>query len=141
MSSSRSMGLLMKSSQPAWIPLIRSSRSCRAVTMTIGTSRVVSLPLSRRQTSKPSIPGIMTSRRMTSGRRSQTLSIACWPEEAFSTVQPWGVSIFSMTRRFVVSSSTARMCSGSANFGRFRFSMGHVLKDSPGRVNAREDGI
>jgi hypothetical protein len=72
-SAMSSTGLVRKSSAPASSPFTRSDGWSSAVTMITGMCRVRGSALSRRQTSKPSMPGIITSSRTTSARsRAQT---------------------------------------------------------------------
>ena len=58
-----STGLVRKSSAPASRPRTRSAGRSSAVTRMIGRWAVSGAALNRRQTSKPSMPGIITSRR------------------------------------------------------------------------------
>ena len=68
-------GLVRKSSAPASSPRTRSDGWSSAVTMTTGIWWVAGLDLSWRQTSKPSMSGIMTSSStMSHSARSQTAS-------------------------------------------------------------------
>src|ERR1700757_2348160 len=78
-------GLVRKSSAPASRPRRRLAVSDSAVTMTTGTSRVRRLAFSWRQTSNPSIRGIMTSRRITSGISVSAISRAVGPLYAVKT--------------------------------------------------------
>ncbi len=84
-SDTSSMGLVRKSSAPASSPVSRSRRPSSAVTMTTGMWRVAGSARSLRHTSKPSMPGIITSRRMMSGRSSTALFRAPGPSLAVST--------------------------------------------------------
>ena len=81
-SAAWSMGLVRYSSAPALSPVTTSCESVRAVTMMIGTNPNVESPFNRRQTSKPSIFGIMTSSRTTSGATSRATASALSPFSA-----------------------------------------------------------
>ena len=80
-----STGLVRKSSAPASSPCTLSEAWSSAVTMTTGTCRVLGALLMRRQTSKPSMPGIITSSSTTSTRSASSTSSASLPECAVST--------------------------------------------------------
>ena len=75
-------GLLRKSSAPASKAYTLSSTADSAVSITTGMKRVERLALSRRQTSKPSIPGIITSSTMQSGGSAATAASALSPSAA-----------------------------------------------------------
>jgi hypothetical protein len=60
-------GLLIKSSAPDFKQRARSSLAVRAVTMMMGTGCHLGMALIRWHASMPSIPGIITSSKMTSG--------------------------------------------------------------------------
>ena len=81
-------GFDRNSSAPASSPRIRSERSVCPVTSTTGVSRVAGSAFSRRQTSRPSTRGIVTSSRMTSGWWSRTASSAAAPSSALTTSWP-----------------------------------------------------
>ena len=102
----RLTGLEIKSSVPDSTPRSMSPSSVRAVTMMIGTSRVSGSLLSLRQTSKPLIRGIITSRRIRSGGRAATLSSASTPSTAVSTPQPSVSRYATSSSRFCSLSST-----------------------------------
>src|ERR1700722_5456499 len=110
-SSFRSMGLHRKSSAPALIPLMRSSVAVRPVISTTGVSRVSGALLMRRHTSKPSIPGIMMSRRIKSGRKVAHSAMAVRPSGASRTSKPSRRSRNSSAARAPISSSTIRIFS------------------------------
>ena len=78
-------GLVRKSSAPACRPLTRSRMSLSAVTMTTGICAVRAVFLIRRQTSNPSMPGIMTSSSTRSGISRATVSSAVGPSWAVRT--------------------------------------------------------
>ena len=78
-SATSSIGLVRKSSAPAFRPVSRSWRPSSAVTSTMGMWRVLASAFSRRQTSKPSMPGIITSSRMMSGWVSAAAVSAAGP--------------------------------------------------------------
>src|SRR5580700_5248317 len=75
-----------------------------------GTCASVLLRLRRRQVSKPSMPGISASMRMTSGMTFSTMESACSPSRATRTVMP-AASIASVSKRRVSgeSSTTSTM--------------------------------
>ena len=72
-------GLVRKSSAPASRPLMRSETWSSAVIMTTGMCEVDGSAFSRRQTSKPSMPGIITSSSTTSTLPFSQVSIASAP--------------------------------------------------------------
>ena len=78
-SASSSTGLVRKSSAPHSSPRNRSAGWSSAVTMTTGRCIVAGSALRRVQTSKPSMPGIMTSSRTMSARPSRQSSRASGP--------------------------------------------------------------
>ena len=80
-----SKGFDRKSSAPASSPFTLSDCLSSAVSMTTGTCRVAGFSFRRRQVSNPSIPGIMTSRRMMSGDSATAISMACSPFSASIT--------------------------------------------------------
>src|SRR6185437_7871232 len=102
-------GLERKSSAPASSPRTRSAASVSAVTITTGMSVVRASALSRRQTSNPSMRGIMTSSRMRSGRSSWAMRNAPSPSLAVSTLKYSLASLASRSLTFTSTSSTTRM--------------------------------
>ncbi len=84
-SASSSKGLDRKSSAPISRPLTRSARLSSAVTITTGMCAVAGASFSRRQTSKPSIPGNMTSSSTRSGLSVAASRIASSPVAASMT--------------------------------------------------------
>src|SRR5271169_466204 len=78
-------GLVTKSSAPASKPFTRSSTSERAVTMMTGMCSVAGSDLMRRQTSKPSISGSITSSKMMSGFSASIFASASNPSAAVLT--------------------------------------------------------
>ena len=104
-----STGLVRKSSAPASRALTRSSTSCSAVTMTTGMILASSSAFSRRTTSNPSIPGIMTSSRIRSGGDSAAFTSPSSPFRARSTAYPNGARRASISRRFRSSSSMTKI--------------------------------
>ena len=99
-------GLVRKSSAPASRPRRRLAVSESAVTMTTGTSTVRRLAFSWRQTSNPSIRGIMTSRRITSGSSVSAISRAVGPLYAVKTSKYSLDSFASSSFTFASTSST-----------------------------------
>src|SRR5216684_781887 len=102
-------GLVRKSSAPASSPVSRSAASDRAVTMTTGICAVVGSALSRRQTSKPSISGIMTSRRTRSGSSARHRRSAEAPSAALRTSKYSLASLAPSSLTLTSTSSTTRM--------------------------------
>ena len=84
-STTSDTGLVRKSSAPASSPRTRSAGLSSAVTITTGMKWVAGLDFSRRQTSKPSMSGIMTSSRMMSHSARAQISSASAPLVAVST--------------------------------------------------------
>src|SRR5437660_1893846 len=78
-------GLVKKSSAPASSPRTRSAGLSSAVIMTTGMKWVAGLDLSRRQTSKPSMSGIITSSRMMSHSAREQICSASSPLDAVRT--------------------------------------------------------
>ena len=78
-------GLVRKSSAPASSPRTRSAGLSSAVTMTTGMKCVAGLDFSRRQTSNPSMSGIITSSRMMSHSARVQIERASAPLDAVST--------------------------------------------------------
>src|SRR5215469_326787 len=109
-------GLERKSSAPASSPRTRSAASVSAVTITTGMSAVRASALSRRQTSKPSMRGIMTSSRMRSGRSSCAMRKAPSPSFAASTLKYSLASLASSSLTFTSTSSTTRMRADMPNY-------------------------
>src|SRR5688572_140885 len=84
-STTSDTGLVRKSSAPASSPRTRSAGLSSAVTITTGMKCVAGSDFSRRQTSKPSISGIMTSSRTMSHSAREQISSASAPLLAVST--------------------------------------------------------
>src|SRR6476661_9988641 len=102
-------GLVRKSSAPASSPRTRSAGLSSAVMITTGMKCVAGFDLSRRQTSKPSMSGIMTSSRMMShSARAQTAS-ASPPLDAVSTSKYSADSRASSNLTLAGTSSTTRI--------------------------------
>src|SRR5262245_16391740 len=76
--------------------------------MTIGMWAILGLDLMRRQTSKPSIPGIMTSSKTMSGSSAATRVNACSPLDAVRTSKYSAVSLASNNLTLERMSSTTR---------------------------------
>ena len=106
------IGLVRKSSAPASRPRIRSEGSDSAVTMMTGMCAVAGTLLIRRATSKPSMPGIITSSSTMSGGASAMLSSASCPLMAVTTSKYSASSFASRTRTFGSMSSTTRTRAG-----------------------------
>ncbi len=102
-------GLVRKSSAPASSPRTRSAGLSRAVTITTGMKCVTGLDFSRRQTSKPSMSGIMTSSRMMSHSARWQICSASAPLEAVSTSKYSAESRASSNLTLAGTSSTTRM--------------------------------
>src|SRR5687768_1749390 len=84
-STTSETGLVRKSSAPASSPRTRSDGESSAVTITTGMKCVAGFDFSRRQTSKPSMSGIMMSSRMMSHSARAAISNACLPFAAVIT--------------------------------------------------------
>ena len=84
-SMTSSIGLVRKSEAPDSRPWMRSPRPSSAVISTTGMWRVTGSSLSFRQTVKPSMPGIMTSSRIMSGRSRAAMARAVGPSIAVET--------------------------------------------------------
>src|SRR6476646_1627050 len=97
-------GLVRKSSAPASSPRTRSAGLSSAVMITTGMKCVAGFDLSRRQTSKPSISGIITSSRMMSHSAS-----ASPPLDAVSTSKYSADSRASSNLTLAGTSSTTRI--------------------------------
>ncbi len=63
---------------------------------------------SLRSSPKPSMPGIMTSRMIASGRTSRALSRAAAPLDAVCTSKPWNFKLTDRSSTMLASSSTTR---------------------------------
>jgi len=85
-SSVRLMGFEMKSSAPHAIARCTLARSVRAVTMTTGVVAPPGSARSRPSVSKPSMPGMRTSRRTRDGGPASKAASAARPLSASSTV-------------------------------------------------------
>ncbi len=110
-SSSSSRGLVRKASAPASRALTRLSRSARpAVRKTTGIELSPGSAFSRRQTSKPSMPGITMSSRITSGSALRASPIPSGPFRAVSTSHP-GRASPTTARRVVRLSALSSMAS------------------------------
>src|SRR3954451_19899999 len=84
-STTSDTGLVRKSSAPASSPRTRSVGLSSAVTITTGMKCVAGLAFNRRQTSKPSMSGIITSSRMISHSARAEIASASAPLHAVST--------------------------------------------------------
>src|SRR5712671_2107341 len=85
LSTTSDTGLVRKSSAPASSPRTRSAGLSSAVTITTGMKCVAGLAFRRRQTSKPSMSGIITSSRMMSHSARAQIASASAPLHAVST--------------------------------------------------------
>src|SRR5437588_686274 len=103
-------GLVRKSSAPASSPRTRSAGLSSAVIITRGMKWVAGLDLRRRQTSKPSMSGIITSSRMMSHSAREQICSASAPLEAVRT------SKYSADRR----ASRSFMLAGTSSTTRIR---------------------
>src|SRR5215203_3471459 len=101
-----SSGFVRNSSAPASRPLRRSPGWSSAVTMMTGRCAVSGAFLSRRQTSEPSMPGIMTSRRTMSHRPCSQSASASGPFIAVTTSKYSALSFVSSSLTFGKMSST-----------------------------------
>ena len=88
-----------------------SAESDFAVSMMMAQWLVRAFDRSRRHTSYPSSPGIITSRRTASGRIDSALATASWPSWATWTVNPSRLRLSSTYRAMSKSSSTTRTVS------------------------------
>ncbi len=102
-------GLVRKSSAPASRPCTRSEGASSAVTMTTGTWASSASAFMRRQTSKPSMPGIITSRRTRSGLWAEAAFSASGPLDAVTTSKYSAESLASSSFTLAAMSSTTRM--------------------------------
>src|ERR1700690_1927537 len=102
-------GLVRKSSAPASRPRTRSAGLSSAVTMTTGMKWVAGLDFSRRQTSKPSMSGIMTSSRMMSHSARAQMASASAPLDAVRTSKYSAESRASNSLTLAGTSSTTRI--------------------------------
>ena len=89
-SATSDTGLVRKSSAPASSPRTRSDGWSSAVTMTTGMWCVAGLLLRRRQTSKPSMSGIITSSRTMSHSALAQIASASAPLIAVDDVEIFG---------------------------------------------------
>ena len=108
-SSIGSTGLVIKSSAPQSIPVIFESLSDSDVTSTIGINWVSGCDFNVRQTSKPDMPGIITSSKIISGSSFSICSSASIPFVAFLRLYFIGASMPSKMRTLRGSSSTIRI--------------------------------
>src|SRR3984957_14135351 len=102
-------GLVRKSSAPASKPRTRSAGLSSAVTMTTGMKCVTGLDFSRRQTSKPSMSGIITSSRMMSHSARAQIASASAPSVAVTTSKYSAESRASKSLTLAGTSSTTRI--------------------------------
>src|SRR5258708_5583900 len=102
-------GLVRKSSAPASSPRTRSEGLSSAVTITTGMKCVAGLDFSRRQTSKPSMSGIMTSSRMMSHSARAQIASASAPLAAVRTSKYSADSRASSNLTLAGTSSTTRI--------------------------------
>ena len=107
-SSYSSSGLERKASAPSSMALTRLSRSLRsAVRKMTGIEASSSSAFRRLQTSKPSMPGMTMSSRITSGSSLRASSMPRWPFRAVNTTHPGSASwttAFSVVRLSLLSS-------------------------------------
>src|SRR5450631_563398 len=108
-STTSDTGLVRKSSAPASRPRTRSAGLSSAVTMTTGMKCVAGLDFSRRQTSKPSMSGIMTSSRIMSHSARAQIASASAPLEAVRTSKYSADSRASSSLTLAATSSTTRI--------------------------------
>src|SRR6201994_611375 len=102
-------GLVRKSSAPASSPRTLSAGLSSAVIMTTGMKWVAGLDFRRRQTTKPSMSGIMTSSRMMSHSARWAISSASAPLEAVITSKYSADSRASSSFTLAGTSSTTRI--------------------------------
>src|ERR1700730_9005100 len=102
-------GLVRKSSAPASSPRTRSAGLSSAVIMTTGMKWVAGLDFRRRQTSKPSMSGIMTSSRMMSHSARAAIVSASAPFDAVRTSKYSADSRASSSFTLAGTSSTTRI--------------------------------
>ena len=107
-SATSDTGLVRKSSAPASSPFTRSDGWSSAVTMTTGMWWVARLALSRRQTSKPSMSGIITSSRTMSHSAFSQIASASTPLMAVTTSKYSADSRASSSFTLAGTSSTTR---------------------------------
>src|SRR5690606_3611394 len=108
-SARSSTGLVRNSSAPASSPSTRSSGRSSAVTITTGMCVQRGSALIRRQTSKPVIPGIITSSSTISGGSTSITASAEGPSSAVTTSKYSAVSFACRSRTLTGASSTTRM--------------------------------
>ncbi len=92
-----------------------SDTSPRADRKITAVWRVSGADLRMRQTSKPSMPGIITSSRMRSGLARRAISSAVTPSRAARMRWPLPWSVRTRTCRLVALSSTTRIVDGGAS--------------------------
>src|SRR5664279_1876316 len=114
-------GLVRKSSAPASRPRTRSAGLSSAVTITTGMKCVAGFDFSRRQTSKPSMSGIITSSRMMSHSARAQIASASAPLDAVST------SKYSADSR----ASNSLTLAGTSSTTRIRADIETLLPDKP----------
>src|SRR6202045_3808123 len=134
-------GLVRKSSAPASRPRRGLAVSESAVTMTTGTSTVRRLAFSWRQTSNPSIRGIMTSRRITSGSSVSAISRAVGPLYAVKTSKYSLDSFASSSFTFAsISSTTSTRPDISLSHSKYRAAplSGEEALDGPQKARHRD---
>ena len=107
-SATSETGLVRKSSAPADSPFTRSEGWSSAVTITTGMWWVLRLALMRRQTSKPSMSGIMTSSSTMSHSALSQISSAWAPFMAVTTSKYSAESRASRSFTLAGTSSTTR---------------------------------
>src|SRR6476620_8806883 len=108
-STTSDTGLVRKSSAPASRPRTRSAGLSSAVTITTGIKWVAGLDFSRRQTSKPSMSGIITSSRMMSHSARAQIASASAPFDAVRTSKYSADSRASNSLTLAGTSSTTRI--------------------------------
>src|ERR1700716_1729040 len=108
-STTSDTGLVRKSSAPASRPRTRSDGLSSAVTMTTGMKWVAGFDFSRRQTSNPSMSGIITSSRIMSHSARAQISSASAPLQAVRTSKYSADSRASNSLTLAATSSTTRI--------------------------------
>src|SRR5580704_1389220 len=108
-STTSDTGLVRKSSAPASSPRTRSAGLSSAVTITTGMKCVAGLDFSLRQTSKPSMSGIMTSSRTMSHSARSAIASASAPLLAVMTSKYSADSRASSSLTLAGTSSTTRI--------------------------------
>src|ERR1700710_773894 len=108
-STTSDTGFVKKSSAPASSPRTRSEGLSSAVTITTGMKCVAGLAFRRRQTSKPSMSGIITSSRMMSHSARAQIASASAPLDAVNTSKYSAASRASSSFTLAEISSTTKI--------------------------------